>query len=145
MESVIEEVACFKYVSLYSNILAFKIKYLNCWEWEGRRNRYWWVMKARKRHSPVKFNSKGIFIYDNVAVQHGSRMRDFHVHCWELGLSVSGNSVPSCDLSHNSLFSWEHRLITINNLTLLTTSNKWISSLSSTLGFPNGFPEVHHF
>lgn len=86
MESVIEEVACFKYVSLYSNVLAFKIKYLNWWEWEDRRKGYWWVMKARKRHSVVKFNSKGVFIYDDTAVQHGSRTRDFHVHCWELGL-----------------------------------------------------------
>lgn len=29
MESVIEEVACFKYVSLYSNISALKMEYLN--------------------------------------------------------------------------------------------------------------------
>lgn len=29
MESVIEEVACFKYVALYSNISALKMEYLN--------------------------------------------------------------------------------------------------------------------
>lgn len=37
MENVIEEVACFKYVSRNSNISTLKVEYLNQWKWENRR------------------------------------------------------------------------------------------------------------